>query len=205
MFTKDKTWVPAVDPLHFDKSSAGVGLGSAFGRAMAEADPDATIGLVPCAVGGTPLSRWQKGKDLYLQAVERTQAAQQAGTLKGILWHHGESDSGQESTAKSYGERLDAMIAELRAELGAADVPFVAGELGPFLSKGSAEKPSLWPLVNEQIAALPGRVKRTGVASSAGLKHKGDGVHFDSASLREFGRRYAQAMQQLQRGPQTDR
>ena len=35
MFTKDPKWVPAVDPLHFDKPIAGVGLGSTFGRVMA--------------------------------------------------------------------------------------------------------------------------------------------------------------------------
>src|SRR5262245_33767010 len=38
MFTKENTWAPAVDPLHFDKpAAAGVGLGSSFGRAMADA------------------------------------------------------------------------------------------------------------------------------------------------------------------------
>ena len=44
---------PAVEPLHFDKPKiVGVGLGLAFGKAMAEAEPDVTIGLIPCAVGG---------------------------------------------------------------------------------------------------------------------------------------------------------
>ena len=43
-FTKQNAWAPAVDPLHFDKPIAGVGLGSAFGRAMAEANPGVTIG-----------------------------------------------------------------------------------------------------------------------------------------------------------------
>ncbi len=36
------------------------------------------------------------------------------------------------------------------------------------------------------------------VVDSAGLKHKGDGVHFDTPSLREFGVRYATAMKGLQ-------
>lgn len=63
-FTKENTWAPATDPLHFDKPTiAGVGLGSSFARAMAEASPDATIGLIPCAVGGTPAltleQRWR--------------------------------------------------------------------------------------------------------------------------------------------------
>lgn len=199
MFTEDQTWAPALDPLHFDKPIAGVGLGSTFGRVMADAKPNVTIGLVPCAVGGTPLSRWQREGDLYKQAVERAEAAMRDGTLRGILWHQGEADSGKEETAKSYGERLAQMVTDLRAELGAGDVPFVAGELGRFLAPERDGKPSYWPLVNEQLHTLPTRIKRTAIASSADLKHKGDGVHFESASLREFGRRYAAAMRELQK------
>jgi hypothetical protein len=101
--TKENTWAPGIDPLHFDKPQiAGVGLGSSFGRTMADADPDVTIGLIPCAVGGTPLARWQKDGDLYKQAVERAKAAMKDGTLKGILWHQGENDAGREETAKTY-------------------------------------------------------------------------------------------------------
>lgn len=199
-FTKEETWAPGVDPLHFDKPSiVGVGLGSSFGRAMADADKDVVIGLIPCAVGGTPLSRWQKGGDLYKQAVARAQAALKVGTLKGILWHQGEGDSGSEKTASNYGERLAQMVRDLRTELGCGDVPFVAGKLGEFLRRESAEgKPSFWPLVNEQIESLPTRVSNAACVSSQELKHKGDVVHFDSASLREFGKRYATAMRKLQ-------
>ncbi len=88
-FTKEKQWAAAPEPLHFDKPIAGVGLGTTFGRVLAEADESITIGLIPSAVGGTPLKRWQKDGDLYKQAVERAQAAMKEGTLKGILWHQG--------------------------------------------------------------------------------------------------------------------
>jgi hypothetical protein len=197
-FAKDEMWAPAVDPLHFDKPIAGVGLGTSFGRAMAEANPEITVGLVPCAVGGTPLSRWQKDGDLYKQAVARVKAAMRDGTLRGILWHQGEGDSAKAETARSYGERLAGMVTDLRRELGAGDVPFVAGELGLFLATEKDGKPSYWPVVNEQIASLPSRVKNAAVVSSKDLKHKGDGVHFDSSSLRGFGRRYAAEMLRLQ-------
>jgi hypothetical protein len=198
-FTKGKAWAPALDPLHSDKAIAGVGLGSTFGRAMADANPSVTIGLIPSAVGGTPLERWQKGGDLYQQAVDRAKAAMQQGTLRGILWHQGESDSGSMDTAGNYGERLAQMIGDLRAELGAGDVPFVAGRLGEFLPQTNKDgKPTLYHVVNEQLDTLPERVKNVAVVPSTGLKDKGDHVHFDSAGLREFGRRYAAAMQKLQ-------
>lgn len=201
MFTKEGTWAPALDPLHFDKPNiAGVGLGSTFGRVMADADPGITIGLVPCAVGGTPLERWQKGRDLYEQAMVRIQAAMKDGILKGVLWHQGEGDAADPEKATSYATRLAAMVGDLRKDLGAPDVPFVAGKLGEFLADTTKDgRPSHWKTVNVQIAGLPALVEHAAVVESAGLKHKGDVVHFDSASLREFGRRYAQAMQKLQK------
>ena len=42
--SKDNTWVPAVDPIHFDKSVAGVCLGRTFGIALAEANPRSVWG-----------------------------------------------------------------------------------------------------------------------------------------------------------------
>lgn len=200
MLTKENDWAPALDPLHFDKPIAGVGLGSSFGRVMADADPSITVGLIPCAVGGTPLGRWEKNKDLYDQAVVRAKAALKDGTLRGILWHQGEGDSGKQESAESYAARLSQMVKDLRVELGAGDVPFVAGELGHFLAKERDGNPSFWPTVNVQINSLPKLVPNTAAVSAEGLEHKGDGVHFNSAALREFGKRYAAAMQKLQAG-----
>ncbi|HEY6170552.1 MAG TPA: sialate O-acetylesterase [Verrucomicrobiae bacterium] len=198
-FTKENSWAPAVEPLHFDKPVAGVGLGSSFARAMAEANPAATIGLIPCAVGGTPLERWSKGGDLYQQALVRARLAMKDGELKGILWHQGENDAGKKETAETYAARLAKMVKDLRADLGVGDVPFVAGKLGEFLArKTKSGDDALWPVVNEQIASLPKLAPNCGVAESTGLKHKGDAVHFDTPSLREFGKRYAEAMRKLQ-------
>jgi len=197
-FTKQNAWAPAVDPIHFDKPIAGVGLGSAFGRAMAEANPGVTIGLIPCAVGGTPLSRWEKGGDLWKQAVARAHAAMKDGTLQGILWHQGESDSGKAETAENYGARLAKMVVDLRLELNTPKAPFVAGKLALFLAEKNKEGvPSHWKTVNEQIASLPKHCPLVAVVESTDLKHKGDSVHFDSASLRIFGKRYAEALQKL--------
>lgn len=201
-FSPRNAWAPGVDPLHADKpAAAGVGLGTSFARVMADKNKHVTVGLIPCAVGGTPLERWVKGGDLYEQALVRARLAMKDGRLKGILWHQGESDSGSEETARSYAARLAQMVADLRADLGVGEVPFVAGKLGEFLAHTAKDgKPSFWPVVNEQLASIPTLVPKAAVVESTGLKHKGDAVHFDTPSLREFGRRYAQAMLALQSG-----
>ena len=199
--TKAGTWAPATDPLHFDKPSiAGVGPGSGFGPAMAEADGNITIGLIPCAVGGTPLKRWEQGGDLYRQAVRRARIAMKHGRLKGILWHQGESDSKSEKTAASYAKRLDGMVVALRKDLEAEVVPpFVCGELGPFLT--AAGRYPHWQTINVALQTIDERVPLAACASAKGLKAKADGVHFDAASARALGQRMAAEMLKLHRQP----
>lgn len=193
---KNNRWVPATAPLHFDKPRiAGTGLGDAFGRAMAEADASVTIGLIPSAFGGTPLRRWVMDGDLYKNAVKRAKLAMKVCTLKGVLWHQGESDSRSEKTAKSYGQRLSGMIAALRKDLGRPKLPVVVGELGRFLNE---KRLPHFKTVNQALRGLPKAVPHTAFVESADLKAKRDGVHFDRKSLHIFGRRYAKALQKLQ-------
>jgi hypothetical protein len=198
MFTTNANWQPAVEPVTHDRPKMlGVGPGLAFGKAMAEKNPDVTIGLVPCSLGGTPLSRWQKGGDLYSNAVHRAKLAMKSGRLKGVLWHQGESDSSP-GKAETYGTRLDQMIRDLRADLASPDIPFVAGQLGEFLYTRGSNNVAEVRLVNDTLAKLADRVPHTGCTSSTGLNHKGDQLHFDAASQREMGRRFAREMIRLQ-------
>jgi hypothetical protein len=195
-FDKANKWTPAMAPLHFDKPRiAGVGPGDSFGKYMAEVNKEVRIGLVPCAVGGTPLKRWVKGGDLYANAIKRAKLAMKQGELKGVIWHQGESDSRTAETANTYGKRLSGMIADLRKDLGIPNLPVVAGELGEFLKP---KRLPHFPTVNQAIRDLSKTVPNTASVPSKGLKAKSDGVHFDAASLKRFGRRYGQIMQRLQ-------
>ena len=189
---KEMAWTPAIDPLHFDKPDiAGVGIGRSFAKTLLAADPGAAIGLIPAAFGGTSLDEWKPDGKLYTDAVRRAREAMKSGSLRGILWHQGENDSAKEETARSYRERFAAMIARLRSDLGAGDVPVVVGELGEFHAGGFDT------IVDEQLALAPLKVPRCAFVSSSGLTDKGDKTHFDTRSLREFGRRYALAFMSL--------
>ena len=191
---KDNRWVAAVDPLHFDKVSAAVGPGLTFGKAMAALDPTVVIGLVPCAVGGTPMVRWQKGADLYEAAVERARIALADGVFAGALWHQGERDSQFPADAKLYGRRLAKMVRDLRRDLSTPELAVVVAELGRFLDKKHFVK---LRTINDALKRLPERVKHTAWVDSAGLEDRGDGVHLNTESQRELGRRYAEAMARL--------
>jgi len=197
MLNKENEWVQAKHPLHFDKpKAAGVGLGLTFGTSMAEAESGVTIGLVPCAVGGTSIRKWVPGgydsvtvTRPYDDALLRIKEAMKKGTIKGVLWHQGEGDSGAKSS-QTYVNKLAELIERVRKEVGNPKLPFVVGQLATYRSN--------YQYINNELPKLPVKVPYTTIVSSEGLWHKGDGTHFDSPSLSEYGRRYADGMLQLQ-------
>ncbi|BCS35513.1 acetylxylan esterase [Luteitalea sp. TBR-22] len=200
MFDRGRTWVPAVDPMHFDKPVAGVGLGRPFALRVLEANPGVTIGLIPTAVGGTRIDLWQPGafddatkSHPWDDAIARATAALPSGTLKAILWHQGESDATPE-LAPAYEAKLHALIARFRTTLRAPEVPFIVGQLGqyPDVPWDDARR-----IVDAAHRSLPARVAHTAFVASDGLVHGGDRIHFDRASLQELGKRYADAYARL--------
>jgi hypothetical protein len=193
-------WVPAIDPIHFDKPFAGVGPGRTFGITLAEADPTVTVRLIPCATGGSPLSAWRPGEfwdqtrsHPYDDTISRTRRAMEDGVLKGILWHQGEGDCNAES-ARDYAANLEALISRLRKDLEAPGVPFIIGQLGPFLD--NAASPYV-VRVNDAHISVAQKIDGAGFVASTGLTSVGDNLHFDARSQREFGRRYAEVYQRL--------
>ncbi|OYW72400.1 MAG: acetylxylan esterase [Verrucomicrobia bacterium 12-59-8] len=200
MLSKEGQWVPAVDPMHFDKPAAGVGLSKTFGQIIAEANPGVTIGLVPCAVGGSPIDAWKPGvfypptkSHPWDDMVKRVEAALPVGTLKGILWHQGESDSTAE-LAPAYAAKLHDLIKRLRELVKTPDAPLIAGQMGIF--DGAPWSPAK-KVVDQAHRDLPKEVPHTAYVTAAGLNHKGDKIHFDSAAYRELGKRYATAFLQM--------
>lgn len=206
MFDKEGRWVPAVDPLHFDKPAAvGVGLGRTFGQEVAKANPGITIGLIPCAVGGSPIETWEPGAfdkatktHPWDDAMQRARAALPSGVLKGILWHQGESDANAER-APLYSRRLHQLITRFRSELAAPEVPFLAGQMGLFPEKPWSPEQKIVDRVHRD---LPKQIENTAFVSAEGLTHKGDQVHFDAESYRELGRRYAAIFLEMDRPEQ---
>ena len=154
-----------------------------FAKTMLSKQKGISIGLIVNAKGGSKISQWKKGTKFFNDAVSRTKAAMKTGTLKGILWHQGESDQKNDK----YLQALEIFVNDLREALGQGDVPFIAGEIK------QGEK-----LINDQLNKLPGVLKNTAVVSSKGLKTY-DRWHFDNPSVKAFGERYAETMLKLQK------
>ena len=199
--SSDMKWMPAVDPLHWDKPAiVGVGPGRSFGLALARRDPNARIGLVPAAVGGSPISSWEPGAvdpatrtRPYDDAMARLGVARRDGNVRAILWHQGESDATPERSV-IYAGKLRALIARFRADLGDPELPFVIGQLGEFGGRPWTADTRRIDSVHRAIAAS---VPNVAFVSTVGLRDKGDALHFDAAAARELGERYAAAYLEL--------
>jgi Carbohydrate esterase, sialic acid-specific acetylesterase len=191
---RDNKWIMAKEPLHTDKPNlAGIGLGMSFAETL-QIKFDKKIGLIPCAYGGTSLSEWEKGGKLYANACSVTMEALKNSTLKGILWHQGESDSDNLLTAQSYKEKFLFFIDSLLTDIGISISPIIVGELGDFLDQFSECTYS--HIVNKHLEDLCNGQDLFEYVSSKGLTHNGDFLHFNAASLREFGKCYATAWEE---------
>ena len=193
---KNDRWTEATEPLHFDKPSVGAGLGMSFARIIADRDRAATIGLVPCAVGGSALNEWMPGAPLYTEAIRRAKIAAKDGEIKAILWHQGESDADQGALELTYNERLSKMVAAMRKELSLDEkkVPFLFGAIGEFTASPYLRGNASFNRVQRHAVEL---IPNSAFVEAADLLSNWDKIHFDTASVRTLGERYAAAYLKL--------
>jgi hypothetical protein len=201
---KESQWQPAVDPLHWDKGSAGTGVGKPFGEIVAAKFPGISVGLVPTACGGSPISVWVPGASFaqtrsnpWDDAIARTKRAMQDGTVKAILWHQGESDATPKD-AGQYEQRLTDLINRFRAELGTPDLPFIIGQLGRFPAHPWTADTETVNAAQQAVAKKLKNVRFVPVPETT--NSIGDNVHFDTPSLRAFAKGYAEAYFELAGG-----
>lgn len=190
----------AREPLHdwATGETMVVGPGFYFAQHMlADAPDDVSIGLIPNARGGTSLKQWLKPNNpTFDRIVTRCRNACRRGTFKGILWHQGETDSNDETLARSYAERFATFADDFRRDVGIPDLPIVLGKLGRFLE--DYFECDYYPIINEQLERITKMVPHTACVESDGAGHIGDLLHFDTHTQKHImAPRYAAAMKRL--------
>ncbi len=202
-------WFLARHPLHLigspedfsGQDNAGVGPGLMFAATLKIAQPKVRIGLIPSAKGGSNIGQWRKGRSLYDEAVRRTKLALSQGPagktrIAGVLWLQGESDATNEQGAERYPGALGELIDNLRADLDSPELPFVACTIGEMKEKRVEQLKEINAILLD-IESL--RPHAACVDSREFANHIGDGVHFDTATQEEHGRRYAAKYLELTR------
>ncbi len=201
MFDNADRWRPAREPIddasgQVDQVSAddtaGVGPGLAFAEAVAAELPGRSIGLIPCARGGTAISLWQPSEDrntLFGSCMRRTREAIKRGRVAAILWHQGESDTYSEQAATEWPIHLGEIVKAWRA---AYSVPVIAATVGTISDK-RRENPLFmaWDVLlraqsankNPDIVMLDGST----------FEVSSDGLHFSTIGQLQMGRAMAAA------------
>ena len=202
-------WYTAFPPFH--NCHEGIGPADAFAKVLLDSiKQDITIGFVPCALSGQAIRVFEKdsyaniddhtrpkrghtslGNNAYGWMVDRCRIAQESGVIKGILFHQGESDIGDQS----WPGKVKGIIDNLKSDLGLWDsIPFIAGELR-YDTQGAHN-----PIVNK----LPDLIPNCAVVSADGLEVRArriDGTqdiyHFSTKGTKEFGCRYAEKFLEL--------
>lgn len=170
---------------------SGVSLAPSFAQSVSDYF-GCIVGLIPCADGGTDIDDWAKGGVLYDHAVLMTKLAMRSSDLCGILWHQGESDCFSDSKAKEHKEKFIQMMTAFRKDIGAENIPLIIGELSNEYTDrwGLGDRPNI---INHGYKEVTQILSNSALVSASGLKLKEDGIHFNSESLRIFGRRYFDA------------
>jgi len=193
---KNNEWVYAKEPLHYyEPTRTGLDCGLSFGKKLsAMYGKNITIGLVPCAIGGSSIEQWlddsmYRDVNLYSNMMQKVKIAMQYGTLKGLLWHQGETNASRVNY-KNYKQKLERFFTKLRTDLNYPDLPVYAGELSSFLSRKTNP---FADSVNKDLHDLSSSMKNMYVIKTGDLTPKSDTIHFDSRSQRIMGERFAKA------------
>jgi|GEM_PF-733127 hypothetical protein len=202
---KKGSWYDATPPLSCC-SGAHLGPVDYFGRTLVKKLPEhIKVGVSVVAIAGCDIQLFEKenyknyraesymqgtiqsyGGNPYGRLVEMGKEAQKVGVIKGILLHQGETNTGQ----NNWPSRVKAVYNDLIKDLGlnADEVPLLVGEVVRTDQGGQCGS------MNNIIANVPSTIPNSYVISAQGLGHKGDNLHFSSASYRTLGERYAEQM-----------
>lgn len=191
-------WQTMYRPINPDRSFSGTSLVESFAAAYADEHSEVSVGVIPCADGGTSLDQWREGGLLFDNAVNCARLAMRTSNLVAILWHQGEADC-KEHLYPLYLDKITAIMKALRRELNADGVPLIVGGLGDFLPR-RARNPEFvnYKRVNEALEKFSEITPCTAFVSAEGLGANPDNLHFNHASLQEFGLRYYAAFSELE-------
>ena len=201
---KEPKWAPGAHPLHPRRPNkkARFGPGLSFAEAYVADKPSGTVGLIPMAWGGRSIMQLGKGSEIYGDAIRHTKSAMQVGTLKGVLWHQGESDTVEQTRTDAYEKRLHRLIEDVRKDLRNPQLPFIVGNLAEFYGTGQDHKApdrvARITRIKEILRSLPKKVPHTGFVESTGCSPAARAkVHFDRKSCLLMGKRYAKVYADL--------
>lgn len=184
---RGKKWVVMEEPIHTDSANAGIGPAASFASKYVEKFNE-PIGLIPCAVGGTSITQWQRGKKLFCDMIENINSIGKDDEIIGVLWAQGETDSRIFDNANNYDVLFMKVLDALCKNYDIKNIPIILSDIPQFYHQNPAYKYS--GIVSNKIKEICGGEYLFGFVKTDGLTCKEDGLHYNSKSYRELGNRF---------------
>ena len=106
------------------------------------------VGLIQCALGGSPMERWNPEEigDLYQNMIERVKV--QGSKVRGVLWYQGCSDA-MSDRVHDYQARFLGMVQKLREDLNDPKLPVFTYQIGRYTEANSLGTDVSWSVLRE--------------------------------------------------------
>ncbi|MDR1259443.1 MAG: hypothetical protein LBK65_09245 [Tannerellaceae bacterium] len=194
--SKGNSWVAPSNPISAynvleNRYDNKIGVHYGFLLDMVNYYPNRKVAIVLNGWGGKPIADFLPGSSTgyYSKAITAVKAAalMSGGTIRGVLWHQGENDSGNSTLISAYEGKLTTLVNALRTDLGISDLPFVAGEV----VQGTANNTN-YSAFNAELNRIAGSgsISNLYVVQSDGLTSQ-DAAHFSGEGMVTLGQRYA--------------
>jgi len=184
-------------------NGSGINFSLHFGKARVDFNPGIEkLAISSLADGGSGFSnnRWNPGDDLYNAVIaEATQFLidHPDYIFAGIINHQGEADAGMSQADYQNAQiaMVEGILAEVRAVApGRVRGRFIQGtQVEAYIQASEGTRRPIDNAHRNTASYLPDAT----FADLSDLVDNGDGIHFDTPSTREMGRRYAVAAQEL--------
>ena len=192
-FSNDDHWDIATHPLAdalgsvytAKENGSGTSPALSFARTLKER-LNLPIGIVPAAVGGSPLSEWhpEESATHYRDMLLRLE---KVGKVKGILWFQGCSDANADH-AEGYYDRFCRMVSLWRESIG--EIPLLTVQLNRWVGHDLEEEDRYWGLIRDAQRRAAMDLPQVYLVPSIDLPAS-DGIHNSSGANVIIGERLA--------------
>ena len=195
-FTNADTWEPAKEPVHSNyhqvdtishNRNPGVGPALAMADALATRYPHLSVGLIPCAKGGSSIEQWQRDvsrSSLYGSCLYRQKRAEQQGKVRALVFWQGGQDGRDKKAAESWAQNFKKMVTAWRTDIGDPNLPVIMLVLKP----GTAQTLKKYPyrdIVREQQLSV--EMPHLTRIETIGYEYHSDDIHLTTAGQLAIG------------------
>lgn len=162
-------------PNYFSVYNRGTDAGCSTGQALSDVLNDSDALYIQCAYGGTEMSRWSVGGDLYESCLRSIPSYL---PVRGMFFFQGEADAINGLSVPDWSNAFQSMVQDLRARVG--DIPVVYAQLG------SGRNDIAWQALQAEQASIS--MPRVSMVMTSDLPPY-DGVHYSQSSYRVIAER----------------